>query len=249
MRPSLNLPRPKGRGFQTPSRKGSRGPFRPRYSTGIAPTPGAPDRILPTRFPRQCPKAHAVQFGVLTEMIACMSTAELPVRLSLQPPHGGATHPWQLTHRVRQQIKPLVFGSFKVLRVGLPRTTPYSECQRAEQECNSFIVTRTTVFWWRCHHRELARWANSALTPWLKRGGCGAGLLSASYCAWNTYTFLVKYQKEPPAHLASDNLSKTHPTLGEREKNSSLADEKRQFENGLRLLPPFLARLAQGLPP
>ena len=73
--------------------------------------------------------------------------------------------------------------------------------------------------------------------------------LSASYCAWNTYTFLVKYQKEPPAHLASDNLSKTHPTLGEREKNSSLADEKRQFENGLRLLPPFLARLAQGLPP
>jgi hypothetical protein len=37
----LNLPTPKGGGFQTPDRSGSRGPFRPRAGSRIASTPEA----------------------------------------------------------------------------------------------------------------------------------------------------------------------------------------------------------------
>ncbi len=60
----LNLPTDKFGGFQTPPRGGSRGPFRPRVGTCIATPPVAPGQHLPSRFPRQCTRAHAVQFAV-----------------------------------------------------------------------------------------------------------------------------------------------------------------------------------------
>jgi hypothetical protein len=71
----LNLPMLRSRGFQTLSHDSSRGPCRPRYSTGMAPTPGAPNHILPTRFPRQCHKGTCGSVRVLTEMVSCMSIA------------------------------------------------------------------------------------------------------------------------------------------------------------------------------
>ena len=50
---------------------------------------------------------------------------------------------------------------------------------------------------------------------------------------WNTYTFLIKYQKEPPAHLGSDNLAQIHPVMEERGKNFSLRTEITQLKRGL----------------
>jgi hypothetical protein len=47
----LNLPMRKRRGFRTPDHSGSRGPFRPRAGSGIAPTPEAPVQHLPTTLP------------------------------------------------------------------------------------------------------------------------------------------------------------------------------------------------------
>jgi hypothetical protein len=63
----LNLPTNKFGGFQTLRRRRSRGPFQARAGSGIAPTLGAPVQHLPSRFPRQSPEGHAVQFGVLTK--------------------------------------------------------------------------------------------------------------------------------------------------------------------------------------
>jgi hypothetical protein len=75
-------------------------------------------------------------------------------------------------------MKPLTLLAFNILRPRLPGTTPYVEFQRATQESSSLFVTYTTVLWSVPLQQELARWANSGLTPWLKRGGCAAGLLS-----------------------------------------------------------------------
>lgn len=89
-------------------------------------------------------------------------------------------HPMQLRQRVPQQIKHLSLLTFHILRMGLPHTTPYAKFQRAAQEYSSLFVTYTTGLWSVRLQQELARWANSALPPWLKRGDCGAALLSES---------------------------------------------------------------------
>jgi hypothetical protein len=64
----------------------------------------------------------------------------------------GHTRLLRLTERVWQQIK-----------------------QRPE--CSSVFVTSTTSFCGLWPHRELARWANARLTPYLKKGGYASGLL------------------------------------------------------------------------
>src|SRR5437667_329287 len=102
----LNLPTHKCGGFQTVPCGTSRGPFRPRVAACIAPTPGAPEPHLP--YPLPSPPGlwkhqDAVQFGVLTEKTACLSTPGLPVRLSRLAREGGAIHPVQPTYPVRQQ--------------------------------------------------------------------------------------------------------------------------------------------------
>jgi predicted nucleic acid-binding protein len=149
----LNLPRPKGRGFQTPSRDGSRGRFPPRTDVCIATPPVAPDLSLPTGLrslgdqghpdtPRPGGTPRGTFAGRLTACTALVETSDAK----------GYNHTLRLTQPVRQQMK-----------------------QR--QGSTSLFVPCTTTFCWLRQHVELARWANSGLTPWLKRGGCAAGLL------------------------------------------------------------------------
>ena len=47
---------------------------------------------LTTRFPRNPPKRDTGQLGVFTEMITCVPTSRLPVRLSHVRRYGGAMH-------------------------------------------------------------------------------------------------------------------------------------------------------------
>lgn len=66
---SLNLPMAKARGFRTPDHSGSRGPFRPRAGSRIAPTPGARVQHLSadTRFATA--EADTPCAGVDTKML------------------------------------------------------------------------------------------------------------------------------------------------------------------------------------
>jgi hypothetical protein len=89
-------------------------------------------------------------------------------------------HPLQLTRQAWQQIKQLGLLAFDILRAGLPSTTPYIKFQRSKEDCISLIVTYTTSLCGYAPHWELLLRSNVALTPWLKRGGCGNVLLMRS---------------------------------------------------------------------
>lgn len=123
---TLTLPPLKAVGFQTVPRDTFRGLVQARTDRGIAPTPGAPHLPFPTRFPRHHPKMDAGQFEVLTEKIACMTTAVPPVRLLQRLHHGGAIHLWQLTQPVRQRIKPLILWRFTFYVPNFPAQRPMS---------------------------------------------------------------------------------------------------------------------------
>ena len=63
-----------------------------------------------------------------------------------------------------------------------------------------------------------------------------------AYNAWNTYTFLVKYQKEPHAQMKSDRMAQTLPAKEEKGKNFSLTEEIRQLQRGLSFQTPGTKR-------
>ena len=74
---TLNLPMRKRRGFQTPDHSWSRGPFRPRAGSRIAPTPGARVQHLSTDTTSRKPRLIRMVL-VLTEKSTCPVTTVLP---------------------------------------------------------------------------------------------------------------------------------------------------------------------------
>lgn len=127
---------------------------------------------------RRCLWKHngTVQFGVLTEMIACMFQAWPPVRLLHMLSHRGATHPARLTQRVRQQITHLAVWRSTFSVADFLRQRPMLSIKELSKVyqcmCDPYNVCLRRV-----PQQPLALQANAGLTPWLKRGGCASGLL------------------------------------------------------------------------
>jgi hypothetical protein len=143
----------------------------------MATTPVAQRFALPATMPPPPPKRMLGMDGVDTEMFTCLFRAMPLVVQLLSLSQGGVNHPARLTERVRQQIK----------RLTLWRSPFYGADFRHQPAMSSFKEL-DRVYKFNCYqynglmglspHGELALFgANVALTPWLKRGGCGNGLL------------------------------------------------------------------------
>jgi hypothetical protein len=157
----LTLPMHKCRGFQTPPRDSSRGPVQARYGACTALPPRAPDRILPSPFPRQYPVVHTVQGGGTREW--CCRFDLSPVRLLQAFSSAFALGP---DLRYRFYGDPCGHQPANDMRKS---KTPGPIIGVSRGKSMPFTLDRVAFCVRRTHTR---------LTPYLKLGGCASGVLN-----------------------------------------------------------------------